>query len=389
MTQSPASDFSPFPVPVQRRHRDPSGLWSRVWSGSVVLHVLLLLVLLPSLKTAAERSRGGGTATPIELVDVGAIAPDTTPDPTTVPNRPAAEAPPEMPARPAPAATPAAVATPPLPPPAPAAIPPAVFAPTPAPVEASRPSPIASPPTPTPVPTPSPLPPSPVPVQPSPFVPPEPPPVLGRSPLPIPVPFPNVPNAGQPSEPTESPFPAPGTNPTGGSTPVDNPGDAAANPAPGSGAPGIDTPASGPDSGTADDLGEVEIGRQPTPTTLTLSVVSVRHLSPQETADIPEENAELLTSSMSVIADPTQPNYCPLFPDSLAGFGAPVTLRLTVEADGRVSRAEVQQPAPSNYAYSDLVQCLVQTGLRFRPALDSGIERPSDNTLVEVTVVGE
>lgn len=136
-------------------------------------------------------------------------------------------------------------------------------------------------------------------------------------------------------------------------------------------------------------MGEVVVGRQPTPTNLTLSVVNVRHLSPQETADIPKENAELLTSSISVIADPTQPNSCPLFPDSVAGFGAPVTLRLTVEADGRVSRAEVQQPAPTNYAYTDLVQCLAQTGLQFRPALDSGIERPSDNTLVEVTVVGD
>jgi hypothetical protein len=163
----------------------------------------------------------------------------------------------------------------------------------------------------------------------------------------------------------------------------------AANPAPDSGAPGIDTPAAGPDAGSGDDLGEVVIGRQPTPTNLTLSVVNVRHLSPQETADIPEENAELLTSSISVVADPTQPNSCPLFPDSVGGFGAPVTLRLSVEADGRVSNAEPQPPLPSNYVYTELVRCLAQQGLQFRPALDSGVERPSDNTLVEVTVVGE
>ncbi|WP_205369577.1 hypothetical protein [Thermoleptolyngbya sp. PKUAC-SCTB121] len=394
MTHSPASNFSPFPVPVQRRHRDPSGLWSRVCSGSVVLHILLLLAVLPSLKTAVERSRGGGAATPIELIDVGAIAPDTTPDPATVPASPVAPAPAEVSAPP-PAATPAPPPLPVAPLPAPAAIPPAVLAPVP--VETPPPSPIAPPPVvspPTPIPTPAPIPtptpppqpPSPAPVQPSPFVPPEPPPVLGREPLPPPRPFPD---AGSPSESTEPPFPTPGQTPIGGGNPVNNPGDVAANPAPGSGAPSIDTPASGPDSGTGDDLGEVVIGRQPTPTSLTLSVAAVRYLSPQDTADIPEDNAELLTSRISVLADPTQPNSCPLFPDSVVGFGAPVTLRLAVEADGRVSRAEVQQPAPTNYAYTELVQCLAQTGLQFRPALDSGIARPSDNTLVEVTVVGE
>ena len=387
MTHFPASDFSPFPLPAQRRHQDPAGLWPRVWSGSVVLHLLLLLAALPSLRTVAERARGGVAATPIELVDAGAIAPDTTLDPATVPTRPATAAPAEVPAPPpAPPPTPSPAPAP----PAPAAIPPAVFAPAPAPPETPLPPrPIASPPSPSPTPAPPPLPPSPVPVRPSPFVPPEPPPVLGRSPLPIPVPFPNVPDVGQPDEFTESPFPPPSTNPTGDSDPIQNPGDTAANPVPGSGAPGIDTPANGPDSGAGDDLGEVVIGRQPTPTNLTLSVVNVRYLSPQETADIPKDNAELLTSSIIVVADPTQPNSCPLFPESAGGFGAPVTLRLTIEADGRVSNAEPQSPVPGNSVYIDLVQCLAQTGLQFRPAQDSGIPRPSDNTLVEVTVVGE
>lgn len=355
--------------------------------------MLLGLALLPTLKTAVERVKGGGAATPIELVDVGAIAPDTVPDPTTVPSASTAT----VPAPPQPAATaPVSLGPPPAAVPSTStAIPPTVFAPAPAPVATPptptpTPTPIASPVFPSPAPISTPVAPPASPVQPSPFIPPEPPPVAARSPLPPPQPFPENPPADRPAQPSD---PTGDTgNPASPNDGSNDGSDVAVNPAPDRGAPGVDNPASGPDAGSGDDLGEVVIGRQPTPTNLTLSVVNVRYLSLQETVgaiDTPEENAELLTNSISVVADPTQPGSCPVFPDSVPDFGAPITLRLTVEADGRVSRAEPQQPAPVNYAYTDLVQCLAQNGLQFRPARDSGIERPSDNAIVEVTVVGE
>lgn len=68
-------------------------------------------------------------------------------------------------------------------------------------------------------------------------------------------------------------------------------------------------------------------------------------------------------------------------PPSLAPTA--LTLQLTVEADGRISQTTVLQ-GTGQPAVDKLVQCLVETGLRLRPATSGGAPRPTDASILQI-----
>jgi len=198
-------------------------------------------------------------------------------------------------------------------------------------------------------------------------------------PSPNPPPDPTNPeNPGLPPPVVDAPLPnAPNLNPGDGAREGSSPGEGLA------GGGNLDASGSTPGAG----LSEISINSQPSPTSLNVSVVSISQLPPNETADIPDQIAVLLANSFTVIADPTQPGDCELTPERVNFFGATVAMQVTVELDGRVSETQIRQSSGST-EYDNLASCLVEQNLRFTPASTDGIETPSDNLVVSITVDG-
>jgi len=340
------------PPPAGRlRHQDPPRLWRNIVAGSVGMHLLLLLALPSLLQPVDSQSQAGMQApTPIELIDLaqvgvnsqtaageGAAAIDAPNPDAPNPDAPNPDAPnPETPAANLPATAQSTQTAP------PSAVAPTALA-------GDRPAP--------PAPAPNPLPP------PSPVPPPD---------------TANPENPGLPLRVVGTPLP---------NAPNLNPGDVAREgSSPGEGLAGAGNPdASGSTPGAG--LSEISINSQPSPTSLNVSVVSISQLPPNETADTPDQSAVLLNNSFTVIADPTQPGACELTPESVNFFGATVAMQVTVELDGRVSKTQIRQSSGST-EYDNLASCLVEQNLRFTPASTDGIETPSDNLVVSITVVG-
>jgi len=325
------------PPPVGRlRHQDPPRLWRNIVAGSVGMHLLLLLALPSLLQPVDSQSQAGMQApTPIELIDLAQVGINSQ---AAGEGAAATDAPnPEAPAANVPATAQTTQTAP-----------PSAFAPTG--LAGDRTAPPSAAPNPLP-----PLSPNPPPDPTNPENPGLPPPVVDA-------PLPNAPN------------PYPGDGAREGSSP----GEGLA------GGGNLDASGSTPGAG----LSEISINSQPSPTSLNVSVVSISQLPPNETADIPEQSAVLLTTNFTVTVDPTQPGYCESTPESRSFFGAAtVAMQVTVELDGRVSETQIRQSSGST-EYDNLASCLVEQNLRFTPASTDGIETPSDNLVVSITVDG-
>ena len=340
------------PPPAGRlRHQDPPRLWRNIVAGSVGMHLLLLLALPSLLQPVDSQSQAGMQApTPIELIDLaqvgvnsqtaageGAAAIDAPNPDAPNPDAPNPDAPnPETPAANLPATAQSTQTAP------PSAVAPTALA-------GDRPAP--------PAPAPNPLPP------PSPVPPPD---------------TANPENPGLPLRVVGTPLP---------NAPNLNPGDVAREgSSPGEGLAGAGNPdASGSTPGAG--LSEISINSQPSPTSLT-GEVSISPLPPNETADIPEQSAVLLTTNFTVTVDPTQPGYCESTPESRSFFGAAtVAMQVTVDRDGRVSKTQIRQSS-GNTEYDNLAACLVEKNLMFTPASTAGIATLSDNLVVSITVDG-
>ncbi len=373
-------------------HQDPPKLWQKVFAGSVGVHLLLLLTVPSLLQAVAGPSEAGMQAiTPIELVDLDSlgVGSDTVGAGSGISDaaNPAAASPTALTQ-----AAARAIAPPPTQVPQPSI--PSAFAPTALVGDrplAPSPTPVPSPrlpepqPSITPNPSPSPLA-SPLtqPPTPSDIVNPT---ESASSPEPLPsepLPEPSSPALDQP-EPGEPVSPQSDLGETLPDAPNSYAGEVATNPVSG-GAAGTGNPdASGNTPGTG--LSEVSVNGQGLPTSLTVSVVSTNQLPPSETADIPDQSAILLANSFTVVADPTQPGACQITPESVNFFGATVAMRVTVEPTRRVSETQIQQGSDSA-EYNELASCLVKQNLEFTPASTAGVEVPSSNLVVSITVVG-
>jgi len=334
------------PPPVGRlRHQDPPRLWRNIVAGSVGMHLLLLLALPSLLQPVDSQSQAGMQApTPIELIDLAqvgvnsqAAAADEGDAAIDAPNpdAPNPDAPnPETSAANVPATAQSTQTAP-----------PSAFAPTA--LAGDRPAPPSAAPSPPSLPSPNP-PPDPT----------------------------NPENPGLPPPVVDAPSPnAPNLNPGDVAREGSSPGEGLA------GAGNLDASGSTPRAG----LSEISINSQPSPTSLNVSVVSISQLPPNETADTPDQSAVLLTNSFTVTVDPTQLGACELTPERVNFFGETVAMQVTVELDGRVSKTRIRQSSGST-EYDNLASCLVEQNLRFTPASTDGIETPSDNLVVSITV---
>ena len=325
------------PPPVGRlRHQDPPRLWRNIVAGSVGMHLLLLLALPSILQPVDSQSQAGMQApTPIELIDLAQVGINSQ---AAGEGAAATDAPnPEAPAANVPATAQTTQTAP-----------PSAFAPPG--LAGDRTAPPSAAPNPPPLPSPDP-----------------------------------PPDPANPAEQTASPDTA--SADTGlpllvgdplPDPPYLYPGNLAEE---NSGLGGV---SAGGDNPNADG----NIPSRVTPTSLTGTVVGVRSLPLDETADIPEQSAAPVTNSFLGSVDPTQPGACELTPNSVIFFGETVetvAMQVTVELDGRVSKTQIRQSSVST-EYDNLASCLVEQNLRFTPASTDGIETPSDNLVVSITV---
>ncbi|MEO1146424.1 MAG: energy transducer TonB [Cyanobacteria bacterium J06638_22] len=333
--------------------KNPSVFWMLLLLGSVGLHGGSFL-LVPSWWRSRQPQPQASNPLPIEVVElaeppgIGTAAPVAPTAPATEPNL-------------QPQFTQPGVA----PPPPARNFPFPTTQPQPAPAPLPQPAPQ---PTNDPVPEQSPAPSSPTPTQPPQPV--EPPQPIEGSPIPDPV----APPVESPP-PVTPPFPNTGVNP-GASDPLT----------------GTD-PGAGGDSGeqgrgvggTGDDLADVPVPGESTPTEITANLLEVLELPPEQLQDIPDVYPQPLANSQTVVADPTDTRYCPVLPESFQAFGQEVTLRLIIGLDGGVQNAIVQSPS-SVPAYDELARCLVQNYWTFQPATIEDIPVASDSLVVTIVL---
>ncbi|MBW4654163.1 MAG: TonB family protein [Kaiparowitsia implicata GSE-PSE-MK54-09C] len=367
-----------------RKHLDPPKLWWWVAMGSLLLHFGLLL-LLPYLLRMMTRS-SASAATPIEIVDLNTLGLQGSETAEATPDAQFEDIPPAFDAESGAIAPPDAFSAPqpaPLPNPAPApdgaialnpelqpnpqpnlplgldfSLPPQPSVPDSQVPESQAPD--------------SQFPESQFPESPSP-----------EATAPSPQPFPPETSApetpgdlGQPpgeTFPDSEPLPSPPA--------VPNPGDIAA------GLP--DQPDGGdrPSSGNPTDgiLPDVAIGGEAMPTSLVATIVSTRSVPESENPrDIPEIPAQVLDTSRTFLADPTQSGNCLIQPESLPWFGVEVDIQVTIDASGRVIGTTVRNSS-GNADYADLAACLVQRW-EFSPATTEGMAIASDYLIVSVVV---
>ncbi|NJN57808.1 MAG: energy transducer TonB [Leptolyngbyaceae cyanobacterium SL_5_9] len=327
----------------RRRHTDPPALWLMVATGSVVFHLLLVIIILPlQARRAGEQPQIAPVA--IDLVEL---------DPTA-----------EVPVAIAPNSTQSDTATQQL-----------EFQPSPSiqPIEAFPPPPPELEPTPEP-----------------PEPPPEPP--VEEPPTPVPPPTESERSTDSSTEETDSgeTDSTPGTS-TGGGTTAPAPADESAS----AGGEGN----TNPDSSTSDSgLPTVSVDANVQSTGWVISpVVSPR---PDRPFDIPTQLATV-KSGRDRLPDPTsfgcpiepggtaqtaEEQYAQYLAEADAYLGTPVNVNVTVESNGFVSDAQIGNTASDSHAYNQLALCLVTNWLEFNPALREGVPWASDNQQVTITI---
>jgi TonB family protein len=77
--------------------------------------------------------------------------------------------------------------------------------------------------------------------------------------------------------------------------------------------------------------------------------------------------------------------YAQYLAEANAFWGTSVNVNVTVEADGRVSEAQIGAGSGNN-AYDQLAVCLVENWLEFNPALREGAPWASDNQQVTIII---
>ncbi|HEY9735831.1 MAG TPA: hypothetical protein V6D06_06095 [Trichocoleus sp.] len=96
--------------------------------------------------------------------------------------------------------------------------------------------------------------------------------------------------------------------------------------------------------------------------------------------DLPDTLPQL--GSRSVLVQPFLAG-CGQSTAALSGITASLQMRITVEANGRISQATVVQSS-GNGEVDALASCLVQQGLQLVPATTAGVERPTDAVILDV-----
>lgn len=398
---------SPSPLAhTWRRHSDPPGMWAKLLAGSVVFHVLLFLSLRGYVVRISAPTSSNTDIAAIELVEE---APETASATETATDSPPAQEPSadsvvEAPAESAlgsedaiaiaPDNIPAAPQDSALPEPAPN-IPATAPAPNLDPQSSGDRSQALpfSPPT---LPSQSNIPPETAtqpPVNPTPAAPPSPsaipspvaPPVSSPSPVPAePSPVPDPP-ATPPS--SESP-----TSEGAIATQPDNPDSGGIPTLQGVPLPEPPTPgdpsevATNPNPDNPVPLEEAPVAAEATPAGFRASIVNVS--SPADVPDAPAYPAQPKASSQEFLADATT-SACLLTPESVGYLGQSVSLRITVDDQGRVLGEATQIGQTSGSPdYDQLAQCAISSW-EFSPAFnrtDSGDSPVFSNLDVTLTI---
>lgn len=342
----------------RRRHADPPALWLAVATGSVVFHVLLAALISP---LQAQRVGEGAELDPVAIdfveIDPVAEAPVAIATDSTQSNAPAQQ-------------------------PEPQSAPPAQS------IEAFP----SLPPEPEPTLEPSPALPQP-PFQP----PPEPP----QSPVEE-APAPESPAPAQPEQ-SEQPADSPPENLDSSETGSDQVADAdnaTADPASADGSASAEGGDANPDSSSTGSSGlpGVAVDANASPTGLMVSPVVSRR--PDRPFDLPTQLATVkpgrdrlpdpnsfgcpVEPGMEAILTP-QEQYAQYLAEANAFLGTSVNVNVTVEADGRVSEAQIGAGSGNN-AYDQLAVCLVENWLEFNPASREGAPWASDNQQVTIII---
>jgi TonB family protein len=343
----------------RRRHADPPALWLAVATGSVVFHVLLAVLILP---LQAQRAGEGAELDPvaIDFVEVDPVA--------EAPEAPVAIAPNS----------------------------------TQSDVTAQQPEPQSAPPAQSIEAFPS-LPPEPEPtLEPSP-APPQPPPEPPQAPVEeVPAPESPTPESPAPAQ-SEQPVDSPPENLDSSETGSDQVADAdnaTADPSPADGSASAEGGDTNPDSSSTSSSGlpGVTVDANASPTGLMVRpVVSQRSDRP---FDLPTQLATIkpgrdrlpdpnsfgcpVEPGMEATLTP-QEQYAQYLAEANAFLGTSVNVNVTVEADGRVSEAQIGAGSGNN-AYDQLAVCLVENWLEFNPALREGAPWASDNQQVTIII---
>ncbi|MBE9099948.1 energy transducer TonB, partial [Vacuolonema iberomarrocanum] len=137
--------------------------------------------------------------------------------------------------------------------------------------------------------------------------------------------------------------------------------------------------------GTGDNLEDVPVPGESTPTEITANLIEVQQLPPEQLQDIPDVHPEPLANSQTVVANRADARYCQVLPESVEAFGQAVTLRLIIGLDGTVQNTIVQSPS-SIPAYDELARCIVQNYWTFQPATTEGIPVASDSLTATIVL---